>query len=162
LSSFHSDLVGPMCTKSIQGNIYFMTFIDNFSSHGIVYYHKTKDQLKQAFETFLAWSEKQTGQKLKALCSDRGGEYMVQTLQSCFKSLGITHYKAMPGSPQQNGHAECWNRTLLEQTLSMLHNAHLSSGFWELAIHTAVHIYNRTPCILGEKLLTLSGQMGMF
>ena len=141
-----------MCTKSIQGNIYFVTFIDDFSSHGVIYCLKTKDQFKQAFEQFLAWSEKQTDHKLKALRSDRGGEYMGQILQSRFASLGITHYKTMPGSPQQNGRAERWNRTLLERALSMLHNAYLSSGFWELAIHTAVHIYNRTPsCILGWK-----------
>jgi len=73
-----------MRTKSIQGNIYFATFIDDYSSHGVVYCLKTKDQLKQAFELFLAWSEKSTGQKLKALWSDQGGEYMAQSLQSHF------------------------------------------------------------------------------
>ena len=77
---------------------------------------------------------------------------MAQTLQSHLASLGIEHHRTMPGSPQQNGRAERWNHTLLERALSMLHNAHLSAGFWELAIHTAVHTYNRTPSrILGWK-----------
>ena len=51
----------------------------------------------------------------------------------------------MPDSPQQNGRAERWNRTITEKALSMLHHAGLSHGFWQLAIEAAVHIYNRQP-----------------
>ena len=51
----------------------------------------------------------------------------------------------MPYSPQQNGMAERWNRTLLDKARAMLHTAGLSLGFWEFAVHTAVHIHNRTP-----------------
>ena len=51
----------------------------------------------------------------------------------------------MPYSPQQNGRAEHFNRTIMEKALSMLHHAGLSYGFWETAFETAVHIYNCTP-----------------
>ena len=44
-----------MCTKSLQGNLYFTTFIDDYSSQGVVYGLKSKDQLKLTLEEFLAW-----------------------------------------------------------------------------------------------------------
>src|SRR5882762_9274941 len=141
-----------MRTLSIQGNLYFATFLDDHSAHGVVYGLKTKDQLKDVFEHYLSWSQNHTGRTLKVLHSDCGGEYMNQVLQHRLASLGIEHHRTMPGSPQQNGCAKCWNRTLLERALSMLHGACLSAGFWELAVHAAVHIYNRTPTrILGWK-----------
>ena len=51
----------------------------------------------------------------------------------------------MAGSPQQNGRAERWNRTIVEKAMAMMHHAGLSHGFWQLAVDTAVHIYNRQP-----------------
>jgi transposase InsO family protein len=51
----------------------------------------------------------------------------------------------MPGTPQQNGKAERFNRTILDKAMMMLHTAGLSNGFWEYVISTAVHIYNRSP-----------------
>jgi Reverse transcriptase (RNA-dependent DNA polymerase) len=51
----------------------------------------------------------------------------------------------MPGSPQQNGKAKRFNRTILDKAMAMLHASDLSNGFWEHAMSTAVHIYNRSP-----------------
>ena len=51
----------------------------------------------------------------------------------------------MPGTPQQNGVAERWNRTILDKVRALIHHAGLSAGFWEQAVDAAVHIYNRTP-----------------
>src|SRR5882762_10090358 len=51
----------------------------------------------------------------------------------------------MPHSPQQNGRAERFNRTIMEKGTSMLHHAGLSLGFWQVAVEAAVHIYNHTP-----------------
>jgi len=51
----------------------------------------------------------------------------------------------MPNLPQQNGKAERFNRTIMDKAMSMLHNAGLTYGFWEHAVCTATHIYNRSP-----------------
>jgi hypothetical protein len=48
-------------------------------------------------------------------------------------------------SPQQNGRAEHFNRTIMEKASAMLHHAGMSQGFWETAVATACHLYNRTP-----------------
>jgi hypothetical protein len=51
----------------------------------------------------------------------------------------------VPHSPQQNGRAEHFNRTIMEKASAMLHHARMSQGFWETAVATACHLYNRTP-----------------
>ena len=145
LEVVHSDLAGPVHVKSIQGSLHYATFIDDHSRHAVVYYLRTKDQFIRALKTFLAWAETQTSNKMHALHSDRGGEYMAETVQSILNEKGIEHHRTMPGSPQQNGKAERFNRTIMDKAMAMLHAAGLSLGFWECAVDTAVHVYNRTP-----------------
>src|SRR5882762_1704295 len=136
----HSDLCGPMQSNSIQGSSYYASFIDDFSSHSLVYFLKQKSQFAQAFKLFLAWGETQSGQKLKALHSDRGGEYIGKDTQDILKQKGIEHHLMMPGSAQQNGKAKQFNCTIMDKALAMQHTAGLSYGFWEFAVESAVHI----------------------
>jgi hypothetical protein len=51
----------------------------------------------------------------------------------------------MPGEPQQNGVAECRNRTLMDMVRSMLSYSTLSVELWMEALKTAAHILNRVP-----------------
>jgi hypothetical protein len=141
----HSDLAGPMQTDSVQGSKYIATFLDDYSRHAVVYHLKSKDKFVQALKTFLAWGETQTSQKLRALHSDRGGEYMAGTVTQILNEKGIERHLTMPGSPQQNGKAERFNRTLMDKAMAMLHAAGMSGGFWEHAVLAALHIYNRSP-----------------
>jgi transposase InsO family protein len=145
LEVVHSDLAGPMQVKSIQGSLYTATFIDDYSRHVVVYCLRLKDQFAKALQKFLSWAETQTSEKLCALHSDRGGEYMAASVKDVLNQRGIEHHLTMPGTPQQNGKAEQFNHTIMDKAMSMLHNAGLSNGFWELAISTAIHIYNHTP-----------------
>jgi transposase InsO family protein len=145
LEVVHSDLAGPMQVKSIQGSLYTATFIDNYSHHTVVYCLKSKDQFVKALQKFLSWAETQTSEKLRALHSDRGGEYMAASVKDILNQRGIEHHLTMPGTPQQNGKAEWFNCTIMDKAMTMLYNAGLSNGFWELAISSAVHIYNHTP-----------------
>jgi hypothetical protein len=145
LQIIYSDLASPMQEQSIQGIKYLVSFIDDHSRHGVVYFLRTKDQCAGAFKRFLAWAENQTSDKMLALHSDHGGEYLVRTVKATLDKKGIEHHLTMPGLPQQNGLAKRWNRTIMEKACAMLHSAGLSLGFWEFAVDTAVHIYNRTP-----------------
>ncbi|CDO75313.1 hypothetical protein BN946_scf184715.g2 [Trametes cinnabarina] len=127
LELVHTDLDGPMRTASVgSGFLYFASFIDDFSGLGIACFLKRKSDAMKAFDNFKAWAETQTGKKIKRHLLD----------------LGIEHQKSTPDSPQQNGRAERWNRTIVEKAMSMLHHAGLSHSFWQLAVEAAVHIYN--------------------
>ena len=104
-----------------------------------------RSEALQAFENFKAWAENVSGHKIVSLRSDRGGEYTSDAFQARLRHYGITHYTTMPGSPQQNGRAERWNQTIVDKAMAIMHHAGLSHGFWQLAVDTAVHIYNRQP-----------------
>jgi transposase InsO family protein len=145
LEIVHSDLAGPMQSKSLQGSLYIATFIDDHSRHVVIYYLKSKDQFTAALRKFLSWAETQTSKRLRILHSDRGGEYIAASVKEILNQRGIEHHLTMPGSPQQNGKAERFNRTILDKAMAILHTSGLSSGFWEYAISAAVHIYNRSP-----------------
>jgi transposase InsO family protein len=77
------------------------------------------------------------------LRTDRGGEYTSNYFQSYLKNQGIQHQLTAPYSPQQNGVAERFNRTIIEMAKSMMHNANLPYTFWAEAIYTATYIRNR-------------------
>ena len=146
LELVHTDEDGPMRTQAINsGYRYFITFLDDFSSLGRAYYLRHKSESIQAFEDFKAWAENVTGNKIIHVRSDRGGEYTSDAFTARLKSYGIVHQKTVAHSPQQNGRAERWNRTIMEKAMAMLHHAGLSHGFWQLAVESAVHIYNRQP-----------------
>jgi hypothetical protein len=141
----HSDLRGPEQTMSIQGANYYATFIDDYSCYAVVYFLCSKDLLVHMLEDFLAWAETQTLLKLQVLHTDRGGKYMAKTVKGILNKKGIEHHLTMPGSPQQNGKAEHFNRMIMDKASAMLHHAGLSLGFWECVVNTTVHIYNHTP-----------------
>ena len=88
--------------------------------------------------------EAETGKKVKTLRSDNGGEYKSHDFQNWMKKMGIRHETRVPKTPQQNGVAERYNRTLLEGVRSMLHGSGLSRGFWGEAVLCFNYTRNRT------------------
>ncbi len=106
LEIVHSNLAGPMQTKSIQGSSYIATFVDDHSCHAVIYFLKTKNQFAAALQKFLSWAETQTSDKLHALHSDRGGKYMAANVKDILSQRGIEHHLTMPGSLHQNGKDE--------------------------------------------------------
>ena len=89
--------------------------------------------------------ENQSGNKIKCLRSDNGGEYVNHTFHFFCDSKGIKRELTTPYNPPQNGVAERMNRTIQEKLRSMLSNAELPNGFWAEALATAVHLINRSP-----------------
>ena len=75
LELIHLDLAGPMQNKSLQSSYYTATFIDDYSSHAVIYFLKTKDQFLDAFKKFINWATTQSPNKFHILQSDRGGKY---------------------------------------------------------------------------------------
>nr|GEZ02280.1 hypothetical protein [Tanacetum cinerariifolium] len=78
LGLIHTDVRGPLRHVSRKGASYFLTFADDFSRYGYVYLLKHKHELFENFKVFKSKVELQLGKKIKALRSDRGGEYLSQ------------------------------------------------------------------------------------
>jgi hypothetical protein len=75
LEIVHTDLCGTMQTPSLTGCVYFMTFIDDFSRKTWLYLLKQKSEAFDVFKKFKSMVENESGQTIKILRSDRGGEY---------------------------------------------------------------------------------------
>ena len=93
----------------------------------------------------VSWAETFTGHRLASVHSDQGGEFMSHEFQAFLSSRGITHQTSIPHMPQQNGRAERFNRTILEKAEAICHHACLPKVFWQDAVETSVHLYNRQP-----------------
>ncbi|KAJ0859638.1 putative RNA-directed DNA polymerase [Helianthus annuus] len=65
LDLVHSDVCGPMKTRTLGGCLYFVTFIDDHSRKVWAYTLKSKDQVLDVFKQFHALVERQTEKKLK-------------------------------------------------------------------------------------------------
>ena len=120
LGLVHTDICGKLSTKSLGGCEYFMTFIDDKLRFTWVYMLKKKSDAFSKFREWKAMAEKLTGQKLKSLRSDNGGEYVSNAFPDYLRQEGIVHEQTVPKTPEQNGVAERMNWTIVE-TARMLH-----------------------------------------
>ena len=75
LELIHTNICGPLPTASWNGQQYFITFIDDYSRYGYLYLIHEKSQALDVFKAFKIEVENQLCKKIKAVKSDRGGEY---------------------------------------------------------------------------------------
>ena len=73
--------------------------------------------------------EKQTEKKIKVLRTDNGGEFCKKEFEEFYKKCGIARKKTTPYTPQKNGVVERMNRTLMENSRSMLSGTVLGQEF---------------------------------
>src|SRR5258705_1646660 len=82
LELVHSDLHGPLPVRTREGYRYWMTFIDDATSHHAVMQLKRKSDAFEAFKTYKAFktyntfAENHFQTKMKELQDDKEGEYM--------------------------------------------------------------------------------------
>ncbi|KAK9100717.1 hypothetical protein Scep_024147 [Stephania cephalantha] len=145
LELIHTDVCGPIKPSSL-GNInYFLLFIDDFSRKTWVYFLNHKSEVFEVFKKFKAAVERESGRKIKAMRSDRGGEFTSREFHELCEANGIRRPMTVPRSPQQNGVAERKNRTILDMARSMLKSKKLPKEFWAEAVACAVYLSNRSP-----------------
>ncbi|KAI7951517.1 hypothetical protein MJO28_007201 [Puccinia striiformis f. sp. tritici] len=145
LGTVHMDLVGPFSTRSTSGFVYFLTIIDQFSGYRTVKFLKSKGEAFDKFKEFKALAENQTGQKLRTIISDGGGEFINNDFKDLCASEGIEHHVSPAYNPQNNGMAERANQTILVKARCLLFQSKLPRSFWAEAVNTANQLANFTP-----------------
>jgi len=83
----HVDLVGPF-PMGLRGHRYLLIIVDDFSRYGWAILLYTKDQAKHRIIEWQAMAENQSGETLKELHADRGGEFLNDTLLSHCRERG--------------------------------------------------------------------------
>ena len=90
----------------------------------------------QAFEEYVA----QYGPP-KFLRTDNGTEYKKSPEKFCL-SKEIAHQFTVPETPDQNGVAERFNRTVVEAAICLLTESNLPKSYWVRAVDTAFYAEN--------------------
>ena len=110
------DICGPFPSPSWSGQLYFITFIDDYSRYDYICLIHEMAQSLDMFKNYKAEVENQLNKRIKAVRSDRGGEYygryddsgeqrpgpFAKFLEQC----GIVPQCTMPGTPTMNGVVE--------------------------------------------------------
>jgi hypothetical protein len=143
LQLVHMDLCGPSRQEGTGKENYFMLIIDDYSRLTWVAFLKEKAEAFEKFKIFKALTETQTGKRLKAVRSDRGGEFMSRDFKEFCDEHGIKREYTIPRTPQQNGVVERKNRTVQEMARSMMNEKNIGQTYWVEAIHTIVHVLNK-------------------
>lgn len=145
LDMIHSDLCGPITPATLGGKRYFVTFIDDATDMTFI------ELLKQKNETLDKYKEKQIefktqyGKEIKILKSDNGGEYVSNKFSNLLIGAGTRHETTVPHTPQQNGKAERFNRTIVEGIKTLLKDTKLPKTFWGEAASYMVMTRNNLP-----------------
>ena len=145
LDLLHMDVCGHMQEPSLGGSKYVATFLDDFSRLSVVVPVPSKAEVIPTVKKIINMLETQSGQKLRKVRTDRGGEYLNNELKDFYSAKGIVHQTTAPYTPEQNGKAERLNRTLMERVRAMLQDAKLPNSLWAEAVTTANYIRNRSP-----------------
>ncbi|GJP56638.1 hypothetical protein CLOM_g15691 [Closterium sp. NIES-68] len=133
------------------GAEYFLTIVDVYTRMTWVYVLPKKSDVAETVKTdWLPMVERQQDRLVKAIRTDRGGEFLSKDFSTWLKKQGIRHSLTMPYSPAMNGIAESANRTLTETARGLLIEAGLPNYFWPDAVRHACVAKNRALTHVGE------------
>src|ERR1700730_13952565 len=140
-----ADLTGLMAVETWSGMRYALIVVEVNSRYGITRLLKSKDEVPTALKEIIAMLERQSGLKLKRLCTDNGTELVNDKVEDLCKRNGIIHEMTVPYGPEQNGIAERTIATYFEMVRCMLHSAGMDLCYWGEALMYVVHIRNLSP-----------------
>lgn len=145
----HRDVFGPL-PRTKEGYKYGAVYVCDKTDRKWGYLLKQKSDVLHIEKEFKARVETDSGNKLKIVQSDRGGEFSSKALEAFYKEHGVEQRFSAPYTSNHNPKAERAIRTITEKMRSMLYGSDLGQRFWGEAFMTAVYIANRSPTRRGE------------
>ena len=137
----HIDLWGKYSITSINGNSYYILFVDDTERFSTTEFLKQKSEATEKVKEYITYL-KTHGKIPRAIRIDRGKEFVNDELQRWCKQNGLEVQMTAPYSPSQNGVAERMNRTLVELARTIIRGC--PEFLWEYAIAHSSYIRNRT------------------
>ncbi|KAK2998182.1 hypothetical protein RJ639_023322 [Escallonia herrerae] len=145
LELVHTDVCGPTTVKSLGGNFYFVSFMDDASKMTWIYVIRQKSDIYHTFKKWKALVKNEIGNKIKCLKYDNGGEYRDGGFQEYCSNNDIRLIRIVKRIPQENGLAERMNITIMERARCMGIHVDLPLQFWAAAVDTVVYLINGSP-----------------
>lgn len=141
----HTDLWGPVPKASLGGSLYYISFVDDFTCRSTVMFLKKKSDTFSKIVAYIETLETQLGTRVKAIQSDKGGEFSSDKLKDWAGRKGIELQNTAPYLPQQNCVATQKNPTWLGLTRVMISARDLPPSLWAEAVRHAVYVRNLIP-----------------
>lgn len=155
--ALHFDIVGHIRPEGVLGQRFILVCRDKFTSFRQISTLKTKGMSPEAVKIAYAnvsQSIMQTGNDVLRITSDNGTEFTSERLSVFLEQKGIQHVLSAPYARQQNPKrtVERENRSLLDQSRTILNSSKLDQEMWPDAVATSTYVANR--CIIQKRNVT--------
>lgn len=152
LEIIYSDTCRPMPQPSRAGNMYFTTIIEKHMRWKALVPHKVRREAKDAVMSVINHWETQTATRAKVILTDGALDFKRQLWDNWTRGKENIHITTACYTPEQNGLAKRYNRTVMERMLSMLSEARLDNSWRVEAAETANYVTNRVPNVAARRL----------
>nr|GEW04147.1 hypothetical protein [Tanacetum cinerariifolium] len=147
LQLLHIELCGPMRVASINGKKFVLVIVDDYYKYTWTHFLRSKDETSKVLIDFLRLVQRGLHAQVRIVRTDKGMEFLNQTLHAYFASEWMLHQTSVARTPKQNGVVERQNCSLVEAARTMLSAAKVPLFFWDEAITTACFTQNRSLVI---------------
>ena len=144
LELLHLDLWGPAQVNSLGGSKYLLTVLDDFSRMSFAIPMPAKSRTLTEVKQLIQQLEKQLNSKVRKIRTDNGSEFTSKDFAEFTASLGVVHQFTNAYTPQMNGVAERFNRTLIEGTRALLADSGLPKTLWAEMANAFTYVKNRS------------------
>ncbi|KAI7963838.1 hypothetical protein MJO29_004265 [Puccinia striiformis f. sp. tritici] len=145
------DLIGPISPQSREGHKYILTVVDSNTRYCSAIPIKTKAEVAGTLSFVIDMEAKRFSYYPSVLHLDRGTEFINSSLQDFCKSHLIRSRTSDPYTPQQNGLAERFNRTILKAMRTILKDSGISLHFWCDIVKVSALTLNQIPAHKSKK-----------
>nr|GEU43728.1 retrovirus-related Pol polyprotein from transposon TNT 1-94 [Tanacetum cinerariifolium] len=106
LQLLHMDLCGPMQVVSINGKIYALVIVDDYSRYTWTHFLRFKDETPEVLIDFLRLVQRGVLSQVRVVRTDKGMKFLNQPLHAYFAVEGILYQTSLARTPEQNGVVE--------------------------------------------------------
>nr|GEW60916.1 retrovirus-related Pol polyprotein from transposon TNT 1-94 [Tanacetum cinerariifolium] len=135
--------------KFIKDHLCSSLIVDDYSRYTWTHFLRSKDETPEVLIDFLSLVQRGLQAQRRVVRTDKGTEFLNQTLHAYFAVEGIQHQTSVARTPEQNGVVKRRNRTLVEAARIMLSATKVPLFFWAKAITTACFTQNR-PLVISR------------
>jgi hypothetical protein len=141
----HSDTVGPIRPASIEGEIYWTSFMDGHSNRSIPMFQRRRAETTKQWIANAKREQRRMQRDISIFRHDNAKEFECEEISNYMEDEGILSSRSERYDPRTNGKPERFNRTINSKARCLLFEAGLPSKFWGRAVRHAVFLYNHTP-----------------
>jgi transposase InsO family protein len=142
--------MGPITPIGYRWERFFSVATDDFSRYlSAVALAQKADTFRALTQIITTYERQLQPLKLRALFTDRGGEFVNTALSTWLRDHGILHPTSPAYTPESNTKAERQNGVRSETARALMLATSIPANLWpEVAMHGAAYLLNRRPrCI---------------